>query len=170
MFDRTKINLRRKAGILVFTLVIVGVLGPMETGVLSAFQSSSAEGQEKPGAETLQKLKIASVQHDLILLLIENRNFDRVELEWRKVLDLRLSGKYEGAIAQSLLTISYKLFEAKQLSLAQKILSESLSAVPFSNKNKADILRFQAYLYKEAGDLNSAIDTLKRASELAERP
>jgi Cdc6-like AAA superfamily ATPase len=68
------------------------------------------------------------------------------------------------------LTISYKLSQAKQLSLAQKILSESLSAVAFSKNNKADILRFQAYLYKEAGDLNSAIDTLRQASELAEKP
>ena len=170
MFDRTNISLRKYAGILVFSFVIVAVLGPMGTGVLSAFQTPPAIGQEKPGVEILQKLKIASMQHDLILLLIQNKNFDRVESEWRKVLDLGLSSKYEDAIAQSLLTISYKLSQAKQLSLAQKILSESLSAVAFSKNNKADILRFQAYLYKEAGDLNSAIDTLRQASELAEKP
>jgi tetratricopeptide (TPR) repeat protein len=170
MFSQTKFNLRGHFKALVFSFIVVAVLGSCQISGLFAFQSSDAEEAGQSRSEIVQKLKIASMQHDLILLLIENNNFDRVELEWRKVLDLRLNGKYEGAIAQSLLTISYKLSEAKQTPLARRILDESLSAVAFSNKSRADILRFKAYLYKEAGDLDSAIDTLRRASELAEKP
>ena len=121
-------------------------------------------------SETVNKLKIASMQHDLILLLIESKDFGRVESEWKKVLDLKLNEKYEGAIAQSLLMICYKLSEAKQYSLALGLMDESLSAVAFSNKNAADILRLKAYLYKEAGNLDLAIETLRQASELAEKP
>jgi tetratricopeptide (TPR) repeat protein len=170
MFSQTKFDLRRYSKALVFSFIVVAFVGSCQTSGVFA-QPSTAEEAGQSRSEILKKLEIASMQHDLILLLIENNSFDRVESEWQKVLDLGLNGKYEGAIAQSLLTISYKLSEAKQIPLAQRILDESLPAVGFSNKNRADILRFKAYLYKEAGDLDSAIDTLRRASELvAESP
>ena len=160
MYSRTKTDLRGRRRILVVSFFVVAMLGSVGTGVVSAFQSSQEE-------ETARKLKIASVQHELILLLVEKKDFDRVEAEWKKVLDLKLDGKYEGAIAQSLLAIGYKLSEAKQFALAQKILDESLPAVEFSNKDRADILRFKAYLFKEAGDLDAAIGALRQAGELA---
>ena len=170
MFNQTKISLRGRHRILLFPLIIVVVLGLNQIGMLSAFQSSPAVEEEKSNSETLKKLKIASMQHELILLLIENKNFDAVELEWEKVLDLRLGGKYEGAIAQSLLAIGYKLSEARQLALAQKILDESLSVVAFSNKDRADIFRFKAFVFKESGDLDAAIKALRQARELEEKP
>ena len=66
--------------------------------------------------------------------------------------------------------ICYKLSEAKQYSLAQDLMDESLSAVAFGNNSAADIFRLKAYVYKEAGDLDSAIEALRKASELAEKP
>ncbi len=169
MFGQKKISSKRNFRAFLLPLIMAAVVGFFQTNGLLALQSSTAE-EAPSGSETLKKLKVASMQHDLILLLIEGDNFERIESEWRKVLDLGLNGRYESAIAQSLLTISYKLSEAKQISLAQKILDESVSAVAFSNTSLADIFRFKAYLYKEAGDLDSAIDTLRRASELAEKP
>jgi len=163
MCSQSKTDLMGRRRILVFSFLAVAMLGSVGTGVVSAFQSSQEE-------ETVKKLQIASVQHELVLLLVEKKNFDRVQAEWKKVLDLKLDGKYEGAIAQSLLTIGYKLSEAKQFALAQKILDESLPAVEFSNKDRADIFRFKAYLFKEAGDLDAAIGALRQASELAAKP
>jgi tetratricopeptide (TPR) repeat protein len=170
MFSQTKFNLRRHLKLLVLSLVIFAVSGSTQTAVLLGLPPAATLIEQDSGSEALNKLKIASMQHDLILLLIESGNFDRVESEWRKVLDLKLGQKYEGAIAQSLLIICYKLSEANQLSLAQSIMDESLSAVAFSNKSAADIFRLKAYVYKEAGDLDSAIDALRKASELAEKP
>ncbi len=171
MFNQAKLNLRRHLKLLVFSLVILAVSGFTQTGMLLGFSpAATVIAEETSVSETINKLKIASMQHDLILLLIESNDFDRVEPEWRKVLDLELNEKYESAIAQSLLMICYKLSEAKQLSMALSIIDESLSAVAFSNKSAADILRFKAYLYKEAGDLDAAIETLREASELAEQP
>ena len=169
MFNRTKIYPRRRLKLLAFSLIILAVSGFTQTGMLLGF-SPAAAVEEVSSSETLTKLKIASMQHDLILLLIESNDFDRMEPEWRKVLELELSEKYESAIAQSLLMICYKLSEANQFSLALTVMDESLSAVAFSNKSAADILRLKAYLYKEAGDLDAAIETLREASELAEQP
>ena len=170
MFSQTNIHLRRHLRLLALSLVILAVSGFTQTGLLWGFSPAATVMEEDSGSETLNKLKIASMQHDLILLLLESNDFDRVEPEWRKVLDLGLGEKYENAIAQSLLTICYKLSQANQLSLALNLIDESFGAVAFSDKSAADILRLKAYLYKEAGDLDSAIETLRQASELAETP
>ena len=170
MFSQAKANLRRHLRLLVFSLVILAVSGFTQPSVLFGFPPAATVTEEDSSSETLNRLNIASMQHDLILLLIESNDFDRVEAEWGKVLDLELSEKYEGAIAQSVLTICYKLSEAKQFSMALNIIEESLAAVAFSNKSAADILRLKAYIYKESGDLDSAIETLRKATELAEEP
>jgi hypothetical protein len=170
-FNKPKTDLRRHLKLLAFSFVILALSGFTQTGMLLGFSPAETVAEEEASSsETLNKLKIASMQHDLILLLIESNDFDRVEQEWRRVLDLELSERYEGAIAQSLLMICYKLSETKQLTLALSIIDESLSVVAFSSKSKADILRLKAYLYKEAGDLDAAIETLREAGELAERP
>ena len=171
MFNKAEIKLGRRTKLLAFSLIILAVLGFTQTAMLFGFSAAAPAEivmEEVSESETINKLKVASMQHDLILLLVERGDFDRVELEWRKVLDLGLSEKYEGAIAQSILMICYKLAEANQLALAQSLMDESLSTVAFSNKSAADIFRLKAYVYKEAGDLDAAIDALRRASELAE--
>ena len=157
MFSQLK---RARHKILLSIFLAFVALGSVQTSLFS-FQSSPTPEEKK--------LKSASVQHDLILLLIDNKNFDQVESEWKKVLDLKLGTRYEGPIADSLLFIANKLYEAKQLALAQKILDESLSSVPFSNKSKSDILRFKALLYKDMGDSDNAVRTMRFAIELADK-
>ena len=141
MFNGTKIDLRRRLKLLAFSLIILAVSGFTQTGMLWGFSPAAIVEEETSNSETLNKLKIASMQHDLILLLIESNDFDRVDPEWGKVLELELSEKYESAIAQSLLMICYKLSEASQFSLALSIIDESLATIAFSNKSAADILR-----------------------------
>ena len=147
MFSQTTINLRRHLKLLASSFIILAMLGSSRIDTLFAWTPTAAL-EEDSGSETLNTLKIASMQHDLILLLIESRDFDRVESEWRKVLDLGLSEKYESAIAQSLLMICFKLTEVDQLSLALSLMDESFSAVAFSNKSASDILRLKAYVYQ----------------------
>jgi len=161
------IKLMGRYGLLVLCFLLVTAPGSMQAGVVFDSESALAGKPEKTDSEAQRKLTVASMQHELILLLIESRSYDRVQPEWKKVLDLKLGARYEGAIAESLLTIGYKLLEAKQVPLAQQILDDSLSTMPFSNKNKADILRFKAYLFKESGDLENAIRTLRLATDLA---
>ena len=126
MFDQNKMKIRRRLRLLAFPLMILALSGFTQTGLLFGFSPAASAVEEDSGSDTLNKLKIASMQHDLILLLIESNDFDRVKPEWEKVLDLGLSENYESAIAQSLLMICYKLTEANQLSLAQTLMDESL--------------------------------------------
>ena len=154
---------------MVIFFLVISALGFIQANIAIAVQPLDAVSEEA-GPEAQKKLKTASMQHELILLLIENKTFDQVESQWKKVLDLRLNAKYyEGAIAQSLLMIGYKLFEAKQFVPAQKIMDASLASVPFTSGNKADIFKFKAALYKEMGDLDNAIRFMRLASELSDK-
>ena len=169
MVTGTKKMISRKSGrILVIFFLVISALGFIQANIAIAVQPLDAVSEEA-GPEAQKKLKTASMQHELILLLIENKTFDQVELQWKKVLDLRLNARYEGAIAQSLLMIGYKLFEAKQFVPAQKIMDASLASVPFTSGNKADIFKFKAALYKEMGDLDNAIRFMRLASELSDK-
>jgi tetratricopeptide (TPR) repeat protein len=146
--------------------LIVVVLVSVHSSYLSAFQTASS--YTSPSADE-KKLKIAAMQYDLIFLLIEKKSFSQVEPEWKKVIDQKLSARYEAAIADSLLDIVNKLYEAKQFTLSLKILDESLLAVPFSNRSKSNLLRFKSLLYKDSGDVDEAIKTMQQAIELADK-
>ena len=150
---------------LLFIFLILVAFGSAPT-VIFSFQSSPATEEQRINVETQKRIKLASVQHDLILALIDNKSFDQVESEWRKVLDLRLGAKFEGQIADSLLLIAYNLSEAKQMPLALKIIDQSLSTVPFSNKSKADIFTLKAHIYVELGDSENAIKAYQTARDL----
>lgn len=145
-------------------LLALGVLTCSLAAAPVELQGQAAD-QKEISPETVKKLKIAWAQHEMIMLLIENKSFDKVLPELQKILDLKLTGKYEDAVVKSTIAIANKLAEAKQLDLAHKALDEAMLAVA-SNASKANLLRFKAYLFKEAGAVAAAIETFRRANEL----
>jgi hypothetical protein len=170
MISKPKDNFRGRRSFLVYSFVIVIAIGLMQTGILSAFDASPAIEGKKLSPETENKLEIARMQHDLIMYYIEKQDFNSIEPAWKKVLDLKLDAEFEGLIGKSIVMISYSLIDVKQFALAHKLLDESLMAVLFSNKSKADIFGCKASLYKESGDLNSAIKAKQKAVEFQEKP
>ena len=110
------------------------------------------------------------MQHELILYLIEKQDFDSIESEWKKVLDLKLGAEYEDPVAKSLVIISYKLLDAKRSALGLKLIDASLMAMPFSNKSKSDIFACKAALHRELRDLDSAIKAMRQARDLEGKP
>jgi hypothetical protein len=160
-------NIQRGKGkvLMLSSLLVLAALGPVQSGIAAAFQP--VEYSEDAASDIQKKLQTAKIQHELILLLIENKTYNQVPTEWKKVLDLRLGAKYEGPIAQSLLTIGYKLYAAKQYAVVLKMIDASVASVPFSNANKADIFKFKAGVLQESGDIDNAIRAMRYASELA---
>jgi hypothetical protein len=170
MIDKIKIGSKARQKIMVCLFAVVAALGFMQVDGLAAFESAPAIGGEKISPEIRKKIEFAATQHDLILLLIQTKDFSSVESEWKMVLDLKLGAEYENLVAQSLRIITEKLLEAKQFPLALQLLDASLSMAPFSNGNKADIYRHKAALYKETGDLDSAIKAMKQSQEFRITP
>jgi len=74
MLSQAKVNLRKYLGLLAFSLVFLAVSGFMQRGMLFGFPPAATMTEEASNSETLNKLKIASMQHDLILLLIDRND------------------------------------------------------------------------------------------------
>jgi tetratricopeptide (TPR) repeat protein len=129
---------------------------------VSANGPVAAEGVQ---LSTEQKLSIAENQYEIIKLLIKQGKFDLVLPEWRKILDLNLTGQYEESVAQSASYIAYLLAESKQYALAHGVLDETIARMQLG-ANIASLLKVKAYIYRTEGKLQKAIETLQRAVEV----
>ncbi len=120
---------------------------------------------EAGDSDLKQMLSIAETQHEIVKVLIAQGRYDRVLPEMRKIYELRLPDKYEGAVAQSASLVANLLAESKQFMLGHEVLEEAQRRVK-QNDNKASLLKIQAYVYKAEGNLEKALQCLERAVEL----
>jgi tetratricopeptide (TPR) repeat protein len=143
-------------------IITFGMLLAAQCARASANGPAAAEGVQ---LSTDQALSIAEKQHDIIKLLIKEGLFDRVLPEFRKILDLNLTGKYEESVAKSAGYIAYLLAENRQYALAHEVLDETIARMQLAG-DAASLLKIKAYIYRSEGKLPKAIQTLERAVEL----
>ena len=143
-------------------ILTFGLLLTAPCMTVSATGPAAAEGVQ---LSIDQKLSIAEKQHDIIKLLIKQGHFDQVLPEWRKILDLNLTGEYEESVAKSASYIAYLLAENKQYALGYELLDDTIARMQLA-ANTASLLKIKAYIYKSEGKLQEAVKALERAVEL----
>jgi tetratricopeptide (TPR) repeat protein len=116
-------------------------------------------------ADVKQVLSIAETEHEMARLLIKQGQYERVMPEMKKIFQLDLPIRYEGAVAESASLISEMLVEKKQFSIAHQILEEALQKMK-KKENQAALWKIQAFVYKSEGDLESALKCLQQAIDL----
>ena len=137
---------------------------------LAALESQAAYAQQPTTAnrtdqEARQMLSIAEAEHEIVKLLIQQGQFQRVIPEMRKILNLDLPLKYEEAVSQSASLIAEMLVERKQFAIAHELIEESQKRMRKS-ENKAALWKIQAYVYKTEGNVDKALECLERAIDL----
>ncbi len=113
-------------------------------------------------------LSIAESQYEIVKLTIKQGLYDRVLPEMRKIYELNLPPQYEQAVAESASLIAHLLVENKQFGLAHEVLNEALPRMK-DDRNKASLLKIQAYVYKSEGKLQEALQTLEQAIAIERR-
>jgi tetratricopeptide (TPR) repeat protein len=113
-------------------------------------------------------LSIAESQYDIVRLTIKQGLYERVLPEMRKIYELNLPPQYEQAVAESASLVAHLLVENKQFGLAHDVLNEALPRMK-DDKNKASLLKIQAYVYKSEGRLQEAMQTLEQAIAIERR-
>lgn len=147
-------NRYRSAILLTFTLLILAALSPFP----AAAQTPGQGGRESVNA----LLSIAESQYEIVKLTIKQGRYDRVLPEMKKIFELNLPQQYEQAVAESAGLVSNLLVESKQFGLAHDVLNEALPRMK-DDRNKASMLKIQAYVYKSEGRLQEALQTLEQA-------
>lgn len=107
------------------------------------------------------RMAIAQAQHDLMVLLIDKGEFDKVPAELQKILDLNFKGQDEQRVVDEILILSELLVKKGQAPLSLRLVDMGLGSV----KEKPCQIR----LYKEKGFLYKTMGQPDKAMEMFEK-
>jgi tetratricopeptide (TPR) repeat protein len=114
------------------------------------------------------KLLVASTQHDIIQVLLKDKNFEAVFPEMDKIFALGLPAEHEGKVVQEVRIITDAFLQNQRADLAIRALQKGIQSVA-QPKNKAVLYQELGYVYRLQGNDLKALECFRRAQQLAEK-
>lgn len=111
---------------------------------------------------------IAQSQHEIILLLIEKKEFDEVPPAAEEIFKLHFPPEHEDKLVEEIRILTDALLHHNQTSIAHQLLDKGLAKVTV-NRSKAELHREKAYLFKREGKADEAMNAFKLAKEIEQR-
>ena len=108
---------------------------------------------------------VAESQHEIVMLLIRGKAFDKVLRASQEIFSLRFPYNQEHLFVTEGQILSGALYDHQQYELAQALLDQALRAVN-SNNSKALMYKEKAYLCKQEGKTDEAMEFFEKAVEL----
>lgn len=107
------------------------------------------------------RMAIAQAQHDMMVLLIDKGEYDKVPPALQKILDLRFTGADELKVVSEILILSDLLVKKDQAKVSLRLVDMGLGAL----KEKDSLIK----LYKEKGFLFKTLGQPDKAMEMFEK-
>jgi tetratricopeptide (TPR) repeat protein len=108
---------------------------------------------------------VAEAQHEIVMLLIKGKEFDKVLSASQEIFSLRFPFTQEHLFVTEGRILSSALHDQQQYELAQALLDQALQAVN-SNNSKALLYKEKAYLCNKEGKDDEAMEFFEKAVEL----
>ena len=108
---------------------------------------------------------VAESQHEIVMLLIKGKAFDKVLRASQEIFSLRFPYNQEHLFVTEGQNLSGALYDHQQYELAQALLDQALRAVR-SNNSKALLYKEKAYLCTKEGRDDEAMEYFEKAVEL----
>lgn len=128
-------------------------------------QQAGASSGEASDQQVQQTLLSGFAQLEIVKGLVQQGRFDQVLPEMRKLFALNLPDNEEHRIAASAAIIANLLVERKQFALAHQVLDGAFTRMN-QNTDKAAVLKIKAWVHKEEGQLDKAVEAYNRAIKL----
>jgi len=112
---------------------------------------------------------IAEAQHEIVMLLIKNKQYDKVLPASKKIFALNFPPAREYQLVDHARLASASLSEQRNFTLAHQLLDEALKAV-HTNKSKATLFKEKALICSKTGQDSQAMKFLEEAVRLEENP
>ncbi len=125
----------------------------------------SAVGSAQTTQEWENTRSIAESQHEIVMLLIEKREFKQAVEEARKIFYLPFPAAKHEMLVTEATQVADALIHHKEHALAREVLDEALLAVT-APKHRAKLLKEKCYLLKKMGNDDEAMSCFRKAVEL----
>ncbi len=109
--------------------------------------------------------RIAEAQHEVVLLLIRDKAFDKVMAGCKKIFSLSFPRDREHLLVRSVTVFADSLVRQEQLGLARQVLDAALGVVRFK-PSKATLYKEKGYISKVEGKDQEALDFFEEAIKL----
>jgi hypothetical protein len=139
-----------------FMIIAAGLL------CLAIGGSASAAAADKAAAD---RMAIAQAQHDLMALLIDKGEYDKVPPALQKILDLRFAGADEPKVVSEILILSDLLVKKGQPKVSMRLVDMGLGAL----KEKDSLVKLykeKGFLYKTMGQPDKAMEMFEKVKDL----
>ena len=108
---------------------------------------------------------IAEAQHEIVLLLIERQEFDKVPGAAREIFNLGFPEDQEHRLVKEAEILTNALLHHNQTHIAHQVLDEALLCVK-TRGARAKLHREKAYVYKKEGKTDEAMREFERSVAL----
>jgi len=115
-----------------------------------------------------EKKAIAQGQHQLIMLMISKGEFKKIPVEFKKILDLNFSGKYERFIVDEVLVLSDALNKKHSEKVSLSLVNMSLDKVR-GRKNKVRLYKEKGFIYKLLNMPDKALEMFEKVKNLEKK-
>jgi tetratricopeptide (TPR) repeat protein len=132
--------------------------GEISTSSPIAFQADSSA--------SLGKLKsMAETQHEIVMLLIKKKDFDKAIDEANKIFDMKWPNDQEPLLLEEMLNLTKQFHQQGQALLGVNLIERNLKI--FKKKSsQAALLKEQGYLHKGLNQNDKALDCFRKARDL----
>jgi len=108
---------------------------------------------------------LAEVQHEIVMLLIEKGEFDKVPQAADEIFQLNFPKDQEPLLLQEVQILIDALVHHQQITVAHQIVDSALNS-EITAKAKAQLHREKGYLFKKEGKAEEALKSFERSKEL----
>ena len=152
----SQISLHDSASAAFFLSALLAFLAPVP----------AADCQSGPKPPDLGKVKsIAESQHEIVMLLLEKRDFSNALTEASKIFVMSWPEDQEPTLLKELLYLSDRFMHKEQASLGMQLLETNQRM--FKNvSSQAAIWKEKGYLYKRMNQTDKALDCFREAQRL----
>jgi hypothetical protein len=128
--------------------------------ILSAPVFSQAESWEKTR-------HLAEVQHEIVMLLIEKGEFEKVPQAATEIFQMNFPQDQEHLILVEVEILVDALIHHKQITVAHQVVDSALKC-KITSKSKAQLHREKGYLFKQEGKTEQALESFQMSKKLEE--
>lgn len=108
---------------------------------------------------------LAEVQHEIVMILIEKGEFDKVPQAAREIFQLNFPSDKEPLLLEEVEILIDALVHHRQIAVAHQIVDSALLFAATTN-SKAQLHREKGYLYKREGKTEEALKSFERSKEI----